>query len=224
MQEMFDGLRSGLLIAVVVILLAAGGEFPIVAAFASVVVPQCRPSSPASRSRSGSRARRSTFNRSWARSWRSAWPWRTRSCSSPSPSAAGSQGREPWEAAIEGARSRLRPILMTSFAMIAGMIPMAIGLGEGGEQTRAARPGGDRRAYRRDCATLVVLPAIFGHAPAATRPASPRRSIRTTRTALISSHARCPLRCQIPATDARNGMTKRRLNGPRTRTELECHT
>jgi multidrug efflux pump subunit AcrB len=34
-------------------------------------------------------------------------------------------GREPWEAAIEGARSRLRPILMTSFAMLAGMMPMA---------------------------------------------------------------------------------------------------
>ena len=37
--------------------------------------------------------------------------------------------------ALDGASSRLRPILMTSFAMIAGMIPMAIGLGEGGEQT-----------------------------------------------------------------------------------------
>jgi multidrug efflux pump subunit AcrB len=45
------------------------------------------------------------------------------------------EGREPWEAAIEGACSRLRPILMTSFAMIAGMIPRALGLSEGGEQT-----------------------------------------------------------------------------------------
>src|ERR1700716_2186197 len=45
------------------------------------------------------------------------------------------EGREPWEAALEGARSRLRPILMTSFAMLAGMVPMALGLGEGGEQT-----------------------------------------------------------------------------------------
>src|SRR5438876_5521300 len=39
------------------------------------------------------------------------------------------------DSAVEGAQSRLRPILMTSLAMIAGMIPMALGLGEGGEQT-----------------------------------------------------------------------------------------
>jgi hypothetical protein len=45
------------------------------------------------------------------------------------------EGREPLEAAIEGARSRLRPILMTSFAMLAGMMPMALGLAEGGEQS-----------------------------------------------------------------------------------------
>src|SRR6476646_8175643 len=38
------------------------------------------------------------------------------------------------EAAVHGASSRLRPILMTTFAMIAGMIPMATGLGEGGQQ------------------------------------------------------------------------------------------
>ena len=39
------------------------------------------------------------------------------------------------EAAVEGARTRLRPILMTSVAMIAGMIPTALAFGEGGEQT-----------------------------------------------------------------------------------------
>src|SRR5512141_508881 len=36
---------------------------------------------------------------------------------------------------IDGMQSRLRPVLMTSFAMIAGMLPMALALGEGGEQT-----------------------------------------------------------------------------------------
>ena len=41
----------------------------------------------------------------------------------------------PWKPAILGAHERLRPILMTSCAMIAGMVPMALGLGEGGEQT-----------------------------------------------------------------------------------------
>src|SRR5262249_10855475 len=38
-------------------------------------------------------------------------------------------------AAVEGASRRLRPILMTSAAMIAGMLPMAFALGEGGRQT-----------------------------------------------------------------------------------------
>src|SRR5262249_51723967 len=45
------------------------------------------------------------------------------------------EGMEADEAAVEGAGSRLRPILMTSLAMTAGMIPMALALGQGGEQT-----------------------------------------------------------------------------------------
>ena len=64
-------------------------------------------------------------------------------------------------AAIEGARSRLRPILMTSFAMIAGMIPLALGLGEGGAQTAPlgrAVVGGLMLAM---LATLFVLPCVF---------------------------------------------------------------
>src|SRR5882672_61501 len=46
-------------------------------------------------------------------------------------------GADARAAAVEGAQSRLRPILMTSLAMMAGMMPMAVGLGEGGEQTAA---------------------------------------------------------------------------------------
>ena len=45
------------------------------------------------------------------------------------------EGMPALQAGIEGARQRLRPILMTSCAMIAGMVPMALALGEGGEQT-----------------------------------------------------------------------------------------
>jgi multidrug efflux pump subunit AcrB len=70
-------------------------------------------------------------------------------------------GASPSEAAVEGARSRLRPILMTSLAMIAGMVPMALGLGDGGEQTAPlgrAVVGGLAVAT---LATLLVLPAIF---------------------------------------------------------------
>jgi multidrug efflux pump subunit AcrB len=65
------------------------------------------------------------------------------------------------EAAEEGARSRLRPILMTSLAMIAGMMPVAIGLGDADRQMMplgCAVIGGLGAAT---IATLFVLPAIF---------------------------------------------------------------
>jgi multidrug efflux pump subunit AcrB len=65
------------------------------------------------------------------------------------------------QAAVEGARSRLRPILMTSLAMIAGMLPMALGLGEGGQQTgplgRAVVGGLALATF----ATLLILPSVF---------------------------------------------------------------
>jgi multidrug efflux pump subunit AcrB len=70
-------------------------------------------------------------------------------------------GHEPSEAAIDGARSRLRPILMTSMAMIAGMIPMAVGFGEGAEQTAPLGRAVIGGLTGATCATLVVLPAIF---------------------------------------------------------------
>ncbi len=65
------------------------------------------------------------------------------------------------EAAVEGARSRLRPILMTSAAMIAGMMPVALGFGESGGQTAPlgrAVVGGLAAAT---VATLFVLPSVF---------------------------------------------------------------
>jgi multidrug efflux pump subunit AcrB len=70
-------------------------------------------------------------------------------------------GAEAREAAIEGATSRLRPILMTSFAMFAGMLPMALGFGEAGDQTAPlgrAVLGGLAAAT---LATLFILPAVF---------------------------------------------------------------
>ena len=64
-------------------------------------------------------------------------------------------------AAVTGGRSRLRPILMTSFAMIAGMVPMASGWAEGGSQAvplgRAVVGG----LIASTLATLFVLPAVF---------------------------------------------------------------
>jgi CzcA family heavy metal efflux pump len=63
--------------------------------------------------------------------------------------------------AIRAAYNRLRPILMTSLAMIAGMIPMAIGIGEGGDQTAPlgiAVIGG--LAFSM-FSTLVFLPVMY---------------------------------------------------------------
>src|SRR5260221_6107775 len=44
------------------------------------------------------------------------------------------EGMAPLKAAWEAGTGRLRPVLMTALAMIIGMVPMALGLGEGGEQ------------------------------------------------------------------------------------------
>jgi multidrug efflux pump subunit AcrB len=64
-------------------------------------------------------------------------------------------------AAIDGARSRLRPILMTSSAMIAGMIPLASGLGEGGDQAAPLGRAVIGGLALATVATLFVLPAVF---------------------------------------------------------------
>jgi multidrug efflux pump subunit AcrB len=70
-------------------------------------------------------------------------------------------GASPIDAAVEGARSRLRPILMTSLAMIAGMMPMALGLGEGGDQTAPLGRAVIGGLAVATLATLLVLPSIF---------------------------------------------------------------
>ena len=64
-------------------------------------------------------------------------------------------------AALEGATSRLRPILMTSFAMMAGMLPMALGLGEGGEQTAPLGRAVIGGLAAATLATLFILPSVF---------------------------------------------------------------
>jgi multidrug efflux pump subunit AcrB len=65
------------------------------------------------------------------------------------------------EAAAGGARHRLRPILMTSCAMIAGMVPLALGLGEGGRQTAPLGRAVIGGLLAATATTLTVLPALF---------------------------------------------------------------
>jgi len=72
------------------------------------------------------------------------------------------QGGQPAAAAaVEASRERLRPILMTSAAMIAGMVPMAIGLGGGGEQTAPLGRAVIGGLLLATLATVAVLPTVF---------------------------------------------------------------
>jgi CzcA family heavy metal efflux pump len=60
-----------------------------------------------------------------------------------------------------GAYNRIRPILMTSLAMIAGMMPMAIGLGEGGEQTAPLALAVIGGLVFSTISTLLFLPIVY---------------------------------------------------------------
>ena len=71
------------------------------------------------------------------------------------------EGAEANDAAVDGAGSRLRPILMTSFAMVAGMLPMALGFGEGGDQSAPLGRAVIGGLVAATFATLFVLPAVF---------------------------------------------------------------
>jgi multidrug efflux pump subunit AcrB len=65
------------------------------------------------------------------------------------------------DAAMKSAASRVRPILMTSLAMIAGMIPMAAGMGEAGEQTAPLGRAVIGGLFASTIAALLFLPLIF---------------------------------------------------------------
>jgi multidrug efflux pump subunit AcrB len=71
------------------------------------------------------------------------------------------QGADARQAALEGAASRLRPILMTSCAMLAGMLPMALGLGGAGNQSAPLGRAVIGGLLGATLATLFVLPAVF---------------------------------------------------------------
>jgi multidrug efflux pump subunit AcrB len=70
-------------------------------------------------------------------------------------------GGSPLHTAIHAARARMRPVLMTSAAMIAGMIPMALGIGEGAEATAPLGRAVIGGLAAATLATLVVLPSVY---------------------------------------------------------------
>ena len=70
-------------------------------------------------------------------------------------------GDSALQTAIAAARARMRPVLMTSAAMIAGMIPMALALGEGAEATAPLGRAVIGGLAVATAATLIVLPSIY---------------------------------------------------------------
>ena len=65
------------------------------------------------------------------------------------------------EAAIESGFTRFRPVLMTALAMIIGMVPMALGLGDGGEQNAPLGRAVIGGLLCATVATMIFVPAVF---------------------------------------------------------------
>ncbi|MCQ8181646.1 efflux RND transporter permease subunit [Methylomonas sp. SURF-1] len=70
-------------------------------------------------------------------------------------------GVPPTTAALEAAATRLRPVLMTAFAMIVGMLPMAIGWGEGAEQNAPLGRAVIGGLAFATVSTLLFVPLVF---------------------------------------------------------------
>jgi multidrug efflux pump subunit AcrB len=71
-------------------------------------------------------------------------------------------GTDSVSAARSAAAERLRPVLMTSLAMIAGMIPMALAIGRGSEETAPLGRAVIGGLFAATLATLFLLPTVFG--------------------------------------------------------------
>jgi CzcA family heavy metal efflux pump len=70
-------------------------------------------------------------------------------------------GDDARKAALEAGFSRLRPVLMTALAMIIGMVPMALGMGEGGEQNAPLGRAVIGGLVFATAATLFFVPSVF---------------------------------------------------------------
>ncbi|MGE5243972.1 MAG: efflux RND transporter permease subunit [Betaproteobacteria bacterium] len=71
------------------------------------------------------------------------------------------RGRSAVQAAIDAGFTRFRPVLMTALAMIIGMVPMALGLGEGGEQNAPLGRAVIGGLMLATVATLFFVPSVF---------------------------------------------------------------
>src|SRR5262249_17373419 len=71
------------------------------------------------------------------------------------------EGKDPLTAALQAGFARFRPVLMTALAMIIGMVPMAMGLGEGGEQNAPLGRSVIGGLLFATVATLFFVPTLF---------------------------------------------------------------
>jgi multidrug efflux pump subunit AcrB len=71
------------------------------------------------------------------------------------------QGEDARTAAVEAGFTRLRPVIMTALAMIVGMLPMAVGLGEGGEQNAPLGRAVIGGLLMATVATLFFVPVVY---------------------------------------------------------------
>src|ERR1700716_3613615 len=71
------------------------------------------------------------------------------------------EGKDSLSAALEAGFTRFRPVLMTALAMIIGMVPMALGLGDGGEQNAPLGRAVIGGLMAATVATLLFVPAVF---------------------------------------------------------------
>jgi CzcA family heavy metal efflux pump len=71
------------------------------------------------------------------------------------------EGLDPIRAAIEAGHTRMRPVIMTALAMIIGMLPMALGFGEGGEQNAPLGRAVIGGLVFATVATLFFVPVVF---------------------------------------------------------------
>jgi multidrug efflux pump subunit AcrB len=70
-------------------------------------------------------------------------------------------GLDPIEAALDAGATRIRPVLMTALAMIIGMIPMALGWGEGAEQNAPLGRAVIGGLLFATISTLFLVPVVF---------------------------------------------------------------
>jgi multidrug efflux pump subunit AcrB len=83
------------------------------------------------------------------------------------------RGESSRQTAIDAARARMRPVLMTSAAMVAGMIPMALAVGEGAEATAPLGRAVIGGLAAATLATLIVLPSVYSLIQQSASPTSP---------------------------------------------------